>query len=208
MRQSRTKRGDAVFSGERRSCECAGNGALRASRSCASASFSSLKARVSSFPSLPPLKSSKESEAVSFGESMAASARLLSVLVLTLGLVVIQLLIGGARMVFGFPGYFLIGLSGVLLLFSQVSGRIQRSSWPCFASVLLFGAYIIGRSLESPIDYLSRTDFYMTIGALVVYAITALHFCSPRWRVGVDGSFGGVCDRPRGCRRDPVQAGG
>jgi O-antigen ligase len=128
---------------------------------------------------------SEESVTVTFGESLAASARWLSIFFLSLGLVAIQLLIGGARMVFSFPGYFLVGLAGVLLLFSQVSGRIQRAAWPCFVSVLLFAAYVIGRSLEAPIDYLARTDFYMAAGALLVYAITAIHFSNPRWRIGL-----------------------
>jgi O-antigen ligase len=126
-----------------------------------------------------------EGETVSFGRSLAASTRWLSVLVLALGLIVIQLLIGGARMVFSLPGYFLIGLAGVLLIFSEVSGRLPRKTWPCFASILLFGAYIIGRSLTAPIEYLARTDFYMAAGALLVYGVTVIHFSSPRWRIGV-----------------------
>ena len=104
---------------------------------------------------------------------------------LTLGLVVIQLLIGGARMVFSFPGYFLIGLAGVLLIFSRVSGRMRGSAWVCLASTVLLAGYVMGRSLGSPIEYLARTDFYMVAGALLVYGITVIYFVSPRWRMGL-----------------------
>jgi O-antigen ligase len=128
---------------------------------------------------------SEENETVPFGESVAASTRWLSMVVLALGLVVTQVLIGGARMVFSLPGYFLIGLAGVLLLFSHVSGRIPRKAWPCFTTTLLFGGYIIGRSLGAPINYLARTDFYMAVGALLVYGIMAIHFSNPRWRIGL-----------------------
>ena len=88
-------------------------------------------------------------------------------------------------MVFSFPGYFLIGLAGVLLISSQVSGRIRRGVWLCFASAFLFAGYVIGRSLASPIEYLARTDFYMAAGALLVYGITVIYFTNARWRVGL-----------------------
>jgi O-antigen ligase len=124
-------------------------------------------------------------ETVPFGESLTASARWLAMVVLALGLIVTQLLIGGARMVFSFPGYFLIGLAGVLLVFSQVSGRMRRSVWLCVASTLLFGGYVIGRSFDSPVEYLARTDFYMVAGALLTYGIFVIYFSSAKWRIGL-----------------------
>jgi len=128
---------------------------------------------------------SEESETASFGESLAASARWFSMLVLSLGLIAIQLLIGGARMVFSLPGYLLIGLAGVLLVFSHVSGRIRWNAWLCVASTLLFGGYVIGRSLGSPVEYLARTDFYMVAGALLVYGIVVIYFPGARWRIAL-----------------------
>ena len=102
---------------------------------------------------------------------------------LAIGLIEMQAFIGGARMVFSLPGYLLISLGGIFLVFSPVSGRINGSAWICFGSVIPLAGYVIGRSLASPVEYLARSDFYMAAGALLVYAVTTIHFSGTRWRL-------------------------
>ncbi len=51
-------------------------------------------------------------------------------------------------------------------------------------SVIFFG-YVLVRTVLSPEEYLARKDFYLVIGALIVYLLAALNITSSRFRVGV-----------------------
>jgi hypothetical protein len=132
----------------------------------------------------PPI--SEESETVSFGESLAASARWLSMVALTLGLVVIQLLIGGARMVFSFPGYFLIGLAACSWSFPGFPGGCARSAWVMprqhrAIRWLCHGAGAWDRRLNilpEPISTWRPARFWFT-GSRSFISVSA------RWRIGL-----------------------
>ncbi len=107
--------------------------------------------------------------------------RPLAFALLLLALLVTQTLIGGTRPVFSLPGYFLLGLSGVALVFvRQQAEPLRRSCW--LAAFALFG-WVAGRALFSPVEYLARTDLFMVVGALFVYLATACYFTTVRLRL-------------------------
>ncbi|MEP6808698.1 MAG: O-antigen ligase family protein [Chthoniobacterales bacterium] len=96
----------------------------------------------------------------------------LSLLILCAAFAIIQVLIGGTRMVFSLPAYALIGVAGFFAIFSW--RRIKpRPSEPCLAVTAIFFGYIIGRALLSPVPYIARSDLYSVLGGLVVYFLVS-----------------------------------
>ena len=94
---------------------------------------------------------------------------------------VIQMLIGGTRLLFSLPAY---GLLGVMSVFALVS--IARPKPPpnqiCLLSTAVFFGYLLLRALLSPIDYLARPDIYSVLGCLLVYLFVAGVFTDSKQR--------------------------
>lgn len=109
----------------------------------------------------------------------------LLVILLGLGLAVMQLLIGGVKMVYSLPAYALIGLAGIVtLVWWRKHGAAKPIGW-CLGSAALLAAYIGARAFASPVDYLARNDAYLILGSLLVYLIVAFHLVSPRLRLAL-----------------------
>jgi O-antigen ligase len=108
--------------------------------------------------------------------------------------VVIQCLIGGTRLLFSLPAYGLLAIAAIFTLASVRTRRIPPSVF-CVASTLLLGAWVLVRSSHSPVEYLALPDFYMMIGCLTAYLLTAYHLTSQRDRtvlVGVLWALAGL----------------
>lgn len=91
-------------------------------------------------------------------------------------LLLMQVLIGGAGLVFSLPANMVLALAGALLLFSKREPlRNSLTGWTSLATLLL-GAYVMGRALQSPVEYLARWDFFLTLSALVAYLAVSLYF--------------------------------
>src|SRR5438093_1193574 len=77
--------------------------------------------------------------------------------------VIIEVLIGGTRLVFSLPSYGIISLVAVSTLFS-----FRRPQFPagifCLAGTAIFLGYILVRSLVSPVEYLARPDVFSALG--------------------------------------------
>ena len=98
-----------------------------------------------------------------------------------------QILIGGAGLVFGLPADLLLGLAGLVLLFV----RREKSCgalffWPGISTLLLAG-FVIARSFLSPVEYLARWDLFLALGALLAYLMTSCYFVRSRERIIVFG---------------------
>lgn len=97
----------------------------------------------------------------------------------------LQILIGGVKMVYSLPAYAVLGLAGVLTL-----GWLRRPVaakpvvW-CLVTATLLAGYIGWRAAVSPVGYLARTDFFLILGAFLIYLIAAVHLVSPRHRLAV-----------------------
>ena len=99
---------------------------------------------------------------------------------------IIELMIGGTRLLFSLPAY------GVLSLAALASLRDLRRpkaepDLPCLAASALFFGYILARTLTSPVAYIAWEDRFMVIGGLMLYLITACYLTDARRRIWVLG---------------------
>ena len=95
-----------------------------------------------------------------------------------------QVFIGGTRMVFSLPFYALLGLGGLLAVFSLRKANSSPGRVCLWSSALFFG-YVLVRAWFSPVSYLARADIFSVLGGLVVYLAVALIFTSARWRIAL-----------------------
>jgi len=104
-----------------------------------------------------------------------------------LACVLMQILIGGAGLVYGLPSNLLLGLGGIALLFVR---REQHGSpvtqWSGISALLLAG-FVITRTFCSPVEYLARWDLFLVLGALLTYFMTSGYFTRSRERLIVVG---------------------
>jgi O-antigen ligase len=106
--------------------------------------------------------------------------RYLPLILVALGLIVIQTLIGGVKLVFSLPAYILLAtglISGVLINKNQLRPPLVGA----FAALAL-GGWVIARALTSPVPYLARTDLFMVLAVTVMYFATVVGFRSQRGR--------------------------
>ena len=95
---------------------------------------------------------------------------------------VIQMLIGGTRLLFSLPAYGLVGVMSILALLSIGRARPQPNHICLISSALFFG-YVIVRGILSPVDYLARPDIYSVLGCLIVYLFVACLFTGAKQRI-------------------------
>lgn len=109
----------------------------------------------------------------------------LLIFLLALAFATIQSLIGGARQVYALPAYIIFGIAGVVAAAVPWKRQPVRPNWLSISSMLILAGYVVWRSWNSPVDYLARTDFYMVIGAALVYLCAAIHLQTPQERLTV-----------------------
>jgi O-antigen ligase len=101
---------------------------------------------------------------------------------LALSIVLIELLIGGTRLVFALPAYAILVVAAILSL--PVLGRKPaRANIPCLVVSAIFFGYILYRAANSPWDYLWWTDFYQVIACLMVYLLTTTVLTDTKSRI-------------------------
>ena len=96
-------------------------------------------------------------------------------------IVLIELIVGGTRLVFSLPSYAILALAALLSL----GAKLQKEAIPrmsCLVVTAVFFTYILARASLSPIDYIWWEDFYMVLACLIVYYVTALYFTRQRPR--------------------------
>jgi O-antigen ligase len=106
----------------------------------------------------------------------------LSFVLLVVAFVAIQVMIGGTRMIFGLPSYTIIGIVGVLAIFSLRRIRPAPGGW-CLGIASAFFTYILIRAWFSPMPYIARSDFYSVLAGLIVYYYTACILTTSRQRM-------------------------
>ena len=95
-----------------------------------------------------------------------------------------QLLIGGTRLLYSIPAYGLIALVGICAIVPKWR-RNGHLPMGCLLTSLIFCGYVLARSWVSPVDYLARTDFFIVVGSLMIYLLTALFYARPADRLFV-----------------------
>ncbi len=115
---------------------------------------------------------------------ISRASEVLAGFLLAAAMVAMQVLIGGTRMVFSLPIYAVLGVAGLLAVFSwpRVKPAPTRI---CLCSAALFFGYVLVRAWFSPVPYLARADIFSVLGGLVVYLAVAFVFTSARWRMAI-----------------------
>ena len=88
-----------------------------------------------------------------------------------LALMLMQVLIGGAGLVFSLPPSIVLAAAGVLLVFAPREQIRNSTTVAAVLSALALGGYVIARSQISPVVYLARWDLFLTLGALSAYLV-------------------------------------
>lgn len=96
---------------------------------------------------------------------------------LAIALLLAQVLIGGARLLFFLPSIALLGAAVLLTLQSWRS--IDQL---CLGTAAAFVGYVVLRGLFSPVAYTARADVYSAAGALLAYLLGGCVILSPRNR--------------------------
>ncbi|MFV1993790.1 MAG: O-antigen ligase family protein [Verrucomicrobiales bacterium] len=116
---------------------------------------------------------------------------------LFLGLLLIGLSLGcvfatGVKMVFQWPAFFILGIAGVVSLFTlRERPRVRPGDW-CLLSAALFAGYVSIRAVTSPVGYLARQDLVLVVACFLVYASTALHFHRAIYREAIFWVLAGI----------------
>jgi len=103
-------------------------------------------------------------------------------LLLVAGMGFIQWFIGGTRLLFSLPAYGIIAVASVLTVFSIRRIRCRPALW-CLVSTALLFSYILVRCRYSPIEYLTRNDFFTVLGCLMVYLLAGFYLTGSRQRM-------------------------
>lgn len=98
-------------------------------------------------------------------------------------MMVMQALIGGAKLVYGLPAYVLLGLAGVAAVGLSPKRSTGRVSSVCVATAAILVGYVVWRSMTSPIEYLARSDFYMVLAGVVGYGLGSIHLAGSKSRM-------------------------
>ena len=112
------------------------------------------------------------------------ATEVLAAILLVVALVSIQTLIGGTRLLFALPAYGLLGIIGLLSLFSFRKVKPHADQF-CLWSAIVFFGYILVRAAFSPASYLARFDIYSVLGGLVLYFLVACVLTSAKTRMWI-----------------------
>ena len=93
-----------------------------------------------------------------------------------LALVVMQVLVGGAGLIYALPADLLLGLAGLSLLFTQREKSCGSLTFWSGISTLLLAGFVMARACFSPVEYLARWDLFLALGAVLIYFMMARHF--------------------------------
>ncbi|HXJ60178.1 MAG TPA: O-antigen ligase family protein [Verrucomicrobiae bacterium] len=100
---------------------------------------------------------------------------------LVIAFVLIELLIGGTRLLFSLPSCGILALVSFLSLYSFRRAQVPANIY-CLVTTALFSFYILLRLSLSPVEYLAREDLYILMGALMIYLFVALILTMPKYR--------------------------
>jgi O-antigen ligase len=96
----------------------------------------------------------------------------------------VQILIGGARLLYSLPAYALLAVAAVLPLLPRWRADPNVRT-VCLATTALCFAWLLVRNVLSPVDYLARPDFFNILGCLTVYFLVAVQLTKPAHRLAI-----------------------
>ena len=106
-------------------------------------------------------------------------------LFLAFALAAMQIFIGGAVLAYALPIYCILAIVGLGTLAYPGRNECARPRLACVLSAVVLGGYVALRSRFSAMEYLARSDFYLILGCLAVYLLTAIHLSGSRQRLAI-----------------------
>lgn len=114
--------------------------------------------------------------------SVTRLVEIFSIVCLGASLALIQVLIGGMRLLFSLPTYALLAVAAFLSIVLFRRTRLPPDRL-CLWSTAIFFGYILIRALLSPVAYLARPDIYSVLGGLIVYFLVVWVVIETRLRM-------------------------
>ena len=109
----------------------------------------------------------------------------LALILFLLGLFVTGLLGTETRLLFFWPGCFLLGLAGlVAVLRWKLRVSFQPSDW-CLLTVLMLAGYVGWRAWTSPVEVYAREDAAVLLAGFVAYLLTVTAVSDSKWRLAI-----------------------
>jgi tetratricopeptide (TPR) repeat protein len=105
----------------------------------------------------------------------------LVLILLAASLITLQVLLGGARVVYLLPACLLVAAAGLGVIGLRGTVRV-RPDRLCLASTVALAAFVVGRAALSPVPYLARPDLLMSLAGLVVYLVSTLFLSGTQQR--------------------------
>jgi O-antigen ligase/Flp pilus assembly protein TadD len=109
----------------------------------------------------------------------------LALILFLLGLFVTGLLGTETRLLFFWPGCFLLGLAGLIAVLRwKLRVSFQPSDW-CLLTMLALTGYMGWRAWVSPVEVYAREDGAVLLACFVAYLMTVTAISQPKWRLGI-----------------------
>jgi O-antigen ligase len=110
--------------------------------------------------------------------------RFLMLIPILVAFVLLEVFIGGARLLYAIPGVLMIAFSSFFVLSKEIK-MTQRADLIALSTSLLFASYILIRNRCSEIEYIARLQFFIMAGCLLIYLIFSLVLARPVDRRGL-----------------------
>ena len=111
----------------------------------------------------------------------------LALILFLLGLFVTGLLGTETRLLFFWPGCFMLGLAGLTAVLRwKLRVSFQPSDW-CLLTVLMMASYVGWRAWTSPVEVYAREDGAVLLACFVCYLLTVTAVSQSKWRLGILG---------------------
>lgn len=95
-----------------------------------------------------------------------------------LGFLILEVCIGGARLLYAVPGVSLVAVAAVLSAWPGLKTS-RRADLPALVAACAFSLYILFRNRFSDIEYIARLQFTIMAGCLMIYLLFALVMTKP-----------------------------
>ena len=95
-----------------------------------------------------------------------------------IGLLLLEIFIGGARLLYAIPGVAFVAIAAILSIWPDIKTS-RRADLPAMVGACAFALYILIRNRLSDIEYIARLQFTIMAGCLLIYLLFCLVMTKP-----------------------------